>query len=255
MKQLMCDRLKKKLAAGEFCKGFHCSSSDPQLYEVAAVSGIDYVWIDTEHAAVNMESVLAGMMIVQAQGVSVIVRVAQCDPVLAKPYLDNGADGIVFPMVNTVEEAKLAVAACRYPPEGVRGFGPLRANGYGAMGAADQVAFADKQVMPIIQIEHYEAVKNLDGILSVEGIDYAVIGPMDLSASVGKVGQLDDPEVSGMLDTIFEKCKAHNVKVGVSTGPNRKLYDRCRARGAGFISMGNPYAFAKYGIEQWLFQD
>lgn len=255
MAQLMCDRLKKKLAAGEFCKGFHCSSSDLALYELAAISGIDYMWIDTEHAAVNMESVLHGMMIAQAHGVSAIVRVAQCDPVLAKPYLDNGADGIVFPMVNTAEEARLAVAACRYPLAGVRGFGPQRANAYGAVKAADQVSFGDKHVMPIIQIEHVDAVNNLDEILSVDGIDYAVIGPMDLSASVGKVGQMDDPEVSGMLDTIFAKCKEHNVKVGVSTGPNRALFDRCRAQGASFISMGNPYSFVKYGIEQWLFND
>jgi len=255
MAQLMCDRLKKKLEAGEFCKGFHCSSSDLALYELAATSGIDYVWIDTEHAAVNMESVLRGMMVAQAHGVSVIVRVAQCDPVLAKPYLDNGADGIVFPMVNTAEEARLAVAACRYPLAGVRGFGPQRANGYGAMKAADQIAYGDQHVMPIIQIEHVDAVNNLDEILSVEGVDYVVIGPMDLSASVGKIGRMDDPEVSGMLDTIFEKCRHYNVKVGVSTGPNRALFDRCRAQGAGFISMGNPYAFLKYGIEQWLFND
>ena len=255
MANLMCDRLKTKLDSGEFCKGFHCSSSDLALYEVAATTGIDYIWIDTEHAAISPESVQHGMMVAQALGVSVIVRVANCDPVLAKPYLDNGADGIVFPMVNTAEQARLAVAACRYPLAGVRGFGPQRANGYGAMGAAQQVAFGDKQVMPIIQIEHYEAVNNLDEILSVEGVEYAVIGPMDLSASVGKVGQLDDPEVSGMLDTIFAKCKEHNVKVGVSTGPNRKLYERSRAQGASFISMGNPYVFAKYGIDQWLFND
>lgn len=255
MAKIMCDHMRSKLEAGQLCKGIHCSSSDMTLFEQAALTGIDYVWIDTEHAAIHAESVLNGMMVLQGRGVSAIVRVPNCDPVLAKSYLDNGAEGIVFPMVNTAEQARLAVAACRYPPVGVRGFGPRRCYDYGDMSAAEQMEYANKHVMPIIQIEHYEAVNNLDEILSVEGVDYAVIGPMDLSASVGKVGQLEDPEVRGLLDTIFAKCKAHNVKIGVSTGPNRKLYEYCLAQGVDFISMGNPCSFLKYGIKQWLFND
>lgn len=255
MAQIMCDRMRSKLADGERCKGIHCSSSDMALYEIAALSGIDYVWIDTEHAAIHMENVVNAMMILQARGVSAIVRVASCDPVLAKPYLDNGADGIVFPMVNTAEQARLAVAACRYPLTGIRGFGPRRCNDYGAMNAAGQLAYADKHVMPIIQLEHCEAVKNLDEILSVEGVEYAVIGAMDLSASVGKTGQLDDPEVKGMLDTIFAKCKEHNVKIGLTTGPNRKLYEYCLKQGADFVSMGDPISCLENAIRQWLFND
>lgn len=255
MAKIMCDRMRSKLEAGETCRGIHCSSSDMTLYEAAALSGIDYVWIDTEHAAVNMESVLNGMMVLQGRGVSVIVRVPNCDPVLAKQYLDNGADGIVFPMINTAEQARTAVAACRYPSAGVRGFGPRRCYDYGEMGAAEQVEYANKHVMPIVQIEHYEAVANLDEILSVEGVEYAVIGPMDLSLSLGKVGQLEDPEVKGMLDTIFAKCRAHNVRVGVSTGPNRRLMDYSFEKGVDFISVGNPVAYLKYGIRQWLFND
>lgn len=255
MPRLMCDRMWNKLHAGEFCKGIHLSSSDMTLYELAAISGIDYVWIDTEHAAVNKESVLNGMMVLQANNVSAIVRVPSCDPIIVKTYLDNGADGIVFPMINTAEEARIAVEACRYAPLGIRGFGPRRCYDYGDMKAAEQVEYANKYVMPIVQIEHYKAMENLDEILSVEGVEYAVIGPMDLSLSVGKVGQLEDPEVKGMLETIFRKCKEHNVKVGVSSGPNRRLYDRSRELGADFISIGNPCSYLKYGIEQWLFND
>ena len=255
MATIMCDRMRSKMEAGQMCKGIHCSSADMTLYEVAALSGIDYVWLDTEHAAINMESILNGMMVLQGRGVSAIVRVANCDPVLAKTYLDNGADGIVFPMVCTAEQARLAVAACRYPPKGIRGFGPRRCYDYGNMPAAQQVEYADKHVMPIIQIEHVDAVNNLDEILAVEGVEYAVIGPMDLSLSVGKVGQLEDPEVKGMLDTIIDKCKARGVKIGLSTGPNRKLYEYCMEKKIDFISVGNPVSYLKRGIQQVLFND
>ncbi len=248
----MCPRLREKLDRGEFCRGVHVPSCDLNFYEIAALTGMDYVWIDTEHAASTRSSVVNGIIALQALGVSAIVRVPECDPVLAKPFLDNGADGIVFPMVNTPQQAALAVSACRYPPRGVRGFGPVRASDYGGMSATKQIAFADAHVMPIIQIEHHLAVEHLDEIFSVEGVEYAVIGPMDLSLSVGKAGQMDDTEVRGMLDAIFAGAKRHGMKVGFSMGLNKALYQYGRENGALFISAGNPYEFFKKGILDWM---
>lgn len=250
--RLMCGRMKEKLDRGEFCRGVHIPSSDLSFYEIAALADMDYVWIDTEHAAADRAVVRDGMMVLQARGISAIVRVPKCDAVLAKPFLDNGADGIVFPMVNSADEAAIAVAACRYPPQGTRGYGPLRASDFGMLPAGEQIAFANRQVMPIIQIEHHLAVERLDSILDVEGVAYAVIGPMDLSLSVGKPGQLDDPEVRQMLETIFAKCRSRGVKLGLSMGLDRALYDYGVANGALFISAGNPYAFFLKGMREWM---
>ena len=249
---LMCDRMKVKLDRGEFCRGVHIPSCDLNFYEIAALTGMDYVWIDTEHAASTRSSVVNGIIALQARGVSAVVRVRKCDAELAKPFLDNGADGIVFPMVNTPEQAAMAVAACRYPPRGTRGFGPVRANDYGGMDPIRQIAYADANVMPIIQIEHHLAVERLDAIFSVEGVSYAVIGPMDLSLSVGKPGRMNDPEVHGMLETIYEKARRYNVKLGLSMGLDRILYDDAKEHGALFISAGNPYEFFKRGILEWM---
>lgn len=248
----MCGHFKQKLASGEFCQGVHCSSNDVAFYEINALMGMDYVWIDTEHAAVSLPAIICGMSVLQARGVSAVIRIAKCDATLAKPYLDNGADGIVFPMVNTPEQAEIAVKACRYPPKGVRGYGPLRANAFGEMKAAEQIEFADDHVMPIIQIEHHIAIERLDEILSVDGVQYAVLGPMDLSLSVGKAGQLEDSEVIGMIKAAFDKCAKHNVKLGVSMGLDRRFFEYCSGLGAAFISAGNPYSFYKYALGEWL---
>ena len=248
----MCGHFKEKVDAGAFCRGVHCSTGDLAFYEISALMGVDYVWIDTEHAAMTMTSVVNGISLLQARGVSAIVRIAKCDETLAKPYLDNGADGIVFPMVNAPELAEIAVKACRYPPLGNRGFGPQRASAYGELNAAAQIEFANRHVMPIIQIEHRVAVAHLDEILRVEGVNYAVLGPMDLSLSVNKPGQLDDPEVADMIETVFEKCAAHQVKLGVSMGLDKRFFEYTKARGAVFISAGNPYSLYKYALDQWM---
>jgi 2-keto-3-deoxy-L-rhamnonate aldolase RhmA len=223
--------------------GVHCASADLAFYEMAGGLGYDFIWIDTEHAAMTMPMVLAGIMGANAGGCSAIVRIAKNDPVLAKPILEMGAQGIIFPMINTADEAETAVKACLYPPEGNRGYGPLRANQYGKVSPGEYADAANRDILKIIQIEHVNAVKNLEEILEVKGIDLIVCGPMDLSASVGKLGQLEDPLVAGLMNEIIEKCRITAIPYGISMGWNPALYKHWLSKGASLLSMGNPYIF------------
>ncbi len=238
-------RIDKVWGAGKPALGVHCVSADLAFYEIAGQVGYDFVWIDTEHAAITLPMVLNGIAATQANGASAIVRIAKNDPALAKPILEMGADGIIFPMINTAEEAEKAVRACLYPPEGDRGFGPLRANNYGEIDAQTFREKANREILKIIQIEHVDAVHNLDEILKVKGIDLIVCGPMDLSASINKLGMLKDPDVKMLMYTIIKKCKDAGVPFGISMGYNPALFEYWKSAGASFISMGNPYIYFK----------
>lgn len=228
---------------GDPAYGVHCVSADLAFYEIAGQAGCDFVWIDTEHAAITLPMVLSGIAATQSGGSAAIVRIAKNDPALAKPILEMGADGIIFPMINSPEEAERAVKACLYPPAGCRGFGPLRANQYGAVSPREYREEADKSIIKIIQIEHTDGVRALDEILEVKGIDLVVCGPMDLSASVNKLGMMKDPEVRALMDSIMYKCGAAGVPFGISVGYDLELRDYWKSKGASFLSMGNPYIF------------
>lgn len=232
--------------------GVHCASADLAFYEIAGLSGCDFVWIDTEHAAVTLPMVLSGIAAAQSSGAAAVVRIAKNDPALAKPILEMGADGVIFPMINSAEEAEQAVRACLYPPAGCRGFGPLRASQYGTIPPQKYREESDKTILKVIQIEHVDGVRALDEILEVKGIDLVVCGPMDLSASVNKLGMLKDPEVRALMDSIPQKCRAAGVPYGISMGYDPELRDHWKSMGASFLSMGNPYIFFRQMTAQIL---
>ncbi|HUS17532.1 MAG TPA: aldolase/citrate lyase family protein, partial [Chloroflexia bacterium] len=160
------------------------------------------------------------------------------DPVLIKPVLDIGADGVIIPLVRTVEDVRRAVAACRYPPAGVRGFGPRRASGYGELGGPDYVRLANETVICIVQIEHIEAANNLDAILQVPGLDGIVIGPNDLAGSMGFMGQPHHPEVQKVMEAIIATTIKTQVYAGVSVGGPPEYFADWIKRGVQWIGMG-----------------
>ena len=125
---------------------------------------------------------------------------------------------IGIPAVNSAEEARAAVRACRYPPQGVRGYGPRRGQWYGAVSQQEYLATADRQILVIVQIEHIDAVKNLEAILAVPGLDGICVGPNDLSGSMGKLGRSNDPEVVQAIESVIEKVRRTDLLLGVSTG-------------------------------------
>ena len=170
-------------------------------------------------------------------------------PVLAeapiKTALDLGVDGIIVPMVNTAEMAREAVAWSRYPPEGRRGIGLARAQGYG-LEFADYVQQANSRLAVVVQAEHIDAVDNIEEITAVEGLDAVFVGPYDLSASLGKTGEVDDPEVVEAIERVTRACRARGLALGyfgVSAQSVRPYIDRgfslvCTGTDAGFVTAG-----------------
>jgi 2-keto-3-deoxy-L-rhamnonate aldolase RhmA len=154
--------------------------------------------------------------------------------------LEAGPDGIIFPLVNTAEDARRCVEVCKYPPVGIRGYGPRRAQLYGHISDADFYKMANDSVMLIMQCERKESVDNLEEILAVPGVDGIIVGLNDLSASVDKFGQIDDPEVVDMVDQIMTKCKKAGKPFGVSLGYHFELAKFWIDNGASFVSMGFP---------------
>lgn len=129
-------KFRDKLRRGQLCLGSFITCTDPTITE-ALCSVSDFVWIDMEHNALSLEAVQAHLMATKGSDTTGLVRVPWNDPVLIKPVLDIGADGVVVPLVRTADDVRRAVAACRYPPEGIRGFGPRRASGYGRLGGPE----------------------------------------------------------------------------------------------------------------------
>jgi 2-dehydro-3-deoxyglucarate aldolase/4-hydroxy-2-oxoheptanedioate aldolase len=234
------NKLMEKLARGEKALGFHIQSRDIQMTEVIASLGFDYLWIDMEHSALQSTEVEDHLLAARCIGTPCLVRIPWNDPVLVKPILEMGPAGVIFPMIRSYEEAKKAVANCLYPPKGVRSFGPRYASRYGQIPVDEYLKQTEEDTMRIIQIEHVDAVSDLDRIVTVEGISAFIIGPMDLSASMGKLGKTHDPEFCSTIDTIVQKIHAAGKLVGLSYGLcGRDEIEWWHRRGMDFMSLAN----------------
>tara|TARA_B100000029_G_scaffold448535_1_gene471100 strand:+ start:763 stop:1536 length:774 start_codon:yes stop_codon:yes gene_type:complete len=207
----------EKIQNGQLCLGTCISLSDAQAVEALAPDA-DLLWIDTEHSSIPLDSIKTMMMAVKGTDTAALVRVPWNDPVLVKPVLDLGAHGIIFPMIRTADDVRQAVAACRYPPAGVRGFGPLRPLDYGRQDAIEFCDDADENIIVVVQIEQAEAVENIEEIVAVEGLTSLAFGPMDLSASLGHRGQPGHPAVEEAVKHVVQAAKAAGVATGVSIG-------------------------------------
>ena len=159
------DRFRQRMLDGKICVGPSISLSDPILSELAAEGGCDLVWYEMEHSCLDVRSLAAHLMALRGTQAAAVVRVAWNDAVIIKPILDLAPAAIVVPMVRTAEEARQAIRACRYPPDGERGFGPMR-NMHGIGSMQEYLEVAAQQIMVFVQIEHIDAVHNLDGILA-----------------------------------------------------------------------------------------
>lgn len=242
--------IREKMQRGEAVIGGHTFYTDPSITEAFGCHGFEFVWIDGEHSAFDKASTLSHIIAAAAADTASIVRVAWNDPVLVKPVLEMGPDGIIFPMVCTAEEARKAVAACMYPPKGVRGFGPRRANCYGAMSNEEYLDHTEKTFLRIVQIEHVEAVKNLREILDVEGIDFPLVGANDLSASIGHLGDTKHPEVRALCEEIVSICKERNQPLGVSLGAgDHEAIRYWISKGATFIGCGDDISYISMGSQ------
>ncbi|MGA6926895.1 MAG: aldolase/citrate lyase family protein [Desulfosarcina sp.] len=208
----MTHDFRKRLKRGDLLKGTLVSLSCPPVAELLARSGFDWLFIDGEHGPLSVGETQLLLQAAQPH-CPCVVRLAANDEMHVKQILDIGADGIIAPLVNDAETAERVVSWARYPPLGKRSVGIARAQGYGAA-FADYVAQANAQVAVIVQVEHIDAVANIASILDVVGIDGVFIGPYDLSASMGKPGQVDDADVRGQVETVRQACMKRGMPVG-----------------------------------------
>ncbi len=210
--------LKEKLKRGEVAIGAAITIPNPDVAEILANLGFDWLFIDMEHAPIDVKDVQMILQAIEYTNVTPIVRVPWNDPVIIKRVLDLGAMGIIVPWVNTKDEAIKAVSACKYPPKGIRGCGPRRAALYG-LKLKEYLAKADEEILVIVQIETKEAVNNLKEILTVEDLDATFVGPMDLSASYGLLGQPNHPKIKEIIRYIAECHRGTGVIPGIASSP------------------------------------
>jgi 2-keto-3-deoxy-L-rhamnonate aldolase RhmA len=210
-------KFREKIKRGHLCLGTVISLYDSTVSD-ALSSLFDFIWIDMEHNALTIEAVQNHIIATQASDCAAMVRVPSHDPAVIKTVLDIGADGIIVPNVRTPDEARLAVASCRYPPEGIRGFGPRRPSGYGRMGGPEFCKAANQAVIAITQIEHIDAIRDIDQILAIPGLDSIVFGPNDLSGSMGHMANPKHPDVVKAMETVFAKARKTNVAIGAGIG-------------------------------------
>ena len=217
-------KLVEKMEKKELTYGTVLTSGSPLMTEMMAMCGFDVLWLDMEHTANGVESTVANMMAARSGGTPAWVRVPWNDPVRVKPIIDMGADGIIFPFIRTVEEAQLAVDSMTFPPKGIRGYGPLRALDYGKITQEEFVNSTYRDCRRIIQIEHIDAVNNLEKIAAIEGIDAFIVGPNDLSGSIGKLGKMRDPEMMEIYRRVGSILKDSGKTAAIFTGGFNQEY-------------------------------
>lgn len=200
---------RKRLAEGRPLLGALLQMPLPEVAEIFATAGYDWLFVDLEHSAMDPRQALDLLVAVDSR-VPCVVRVPWNDEAAIKKVLDAGATGVIVPLVNTPEDARLAVGRCKYPPTGFRSVGITRAQRFD-LDFAGYMQRANDDIAVIVQIEHVDAVRNIDAILDVPGIDGVFVGPFDLSGSMGKPGRIDDPEVQSAIARVVEACGSRNL--------------------------------------------
>lgn len=235
-------------AAARPLAGMWVCSGSPLVAEICAGAGLDWLLIDAEHSPNGLEGILAQLQAVHGYPVKAVVRPPANDTVLIKQYLDLGVQSLLIPMVHTADDAAAAVSAAHYPPRGVRGVGSALARSARWNRIPDYLAAAGDTITVIVQIESREAVDNAAEIAAVDGIDAVFIGPSDLAASMGVLGQQEHPDVVAAVEHCIKVAKAAGKPVGVNAFAEATAR-RYLAAGVDFILVGADVAMLARGSE------
>ncbi|MDJ0317924.1 HpcH/HpaI aldolase family protein [Arthrobacter antibioticus] len=235
-------------AAGRPLAGMWVCSGSPLVAEICAGAGLDWLLVDAEHSPNGLEGILAQLQAVSGYPVTAVVRPPVNDTVIIKQYLDLGAQSLLIPMVHTADDARAAVAATRYPPQGVRGVGSALARSARWNRVPDYLARASDTVTVLVQIESSEAVGNIESIMAVDGVDAVFIGPSDLAASMGVLGQQEHPDVVAAVEHCITLAKAAGKPVGVNAF-GEATASRYLDAGVDFILTGADVALLARGSE------
>lgn len=198
--------LKGKLRKNILTIGSWITLADTSAAEVMAKSGFDWLTIDMEHSAITLDKAQELIRIIELIKVIPLVRVGENDSTIIKRVMDAGAHGVIVPMVNTREDAERAVASVKYPPDGKRGVGLARAQGYG-LEFDKYRKWVNANSIVVVQIEHIDSISNLEDILKTNGVDASIIGPYDLSASMGYPGEFERKELKYVVAEYLRICR------------------------------------------------
>jgi 2-dehydro-3-deoxyglucarate aldolase/4-hydroxy-2-oxoheptanedioate aldolase len=241
--------MRQKLRAGELVLGCGVSVADSVVTEALAPS-VDFVWIDLEHNSMSMESMLAHLIAARAGGCASIVRVPSSDVGWIKRVIDSGAEGIILPRAYSAKEVADFVSACRYPPQGTRGFGPRRPMQYGRLEQQAYLRQANQDLFVVAQVETVELVAEIDDVVKIDGLDSLVLGPQDLSGSMGRLGETTHPDVVAAMKLVAGKAKAAGKFIGAGAGANAAFARVLIDCGVQWLQAGNDFDHMIRGCER-----
>lgn len=235
--------LKAALQGKKTTIGSWISLGHPAIAEIMAGVGFEWLVVDLEHSAITLREAAELIRVIDLCGVVPLVRLSANDPVQIKRVMDAGSHGVIVPMVNSASEAEQAVAAVRYPPQGRRGVGLARAQGYGTAFESYR-EWLNRESIIIVQVEHIQAVDNLEAILAVEGVDGFIVGPYDLSGSLGVPGEFERPRLVEALGEIRRVAAQTKAAAGFHVVPPQpELVRQKLAEGYSFIAYSVDFLF------------
>ena len=243
MEQFNRKSLKKALKENKLSIGSWISLAHPAIAEIMSNAGFDWLTVDMEHSTITIREAEELIRIIDLKGKTALVRLTSNDANQIKRVMDAGAHGVIVPMVNSKEQAEAAVRAVKYPPAGTRGVGLARAQKYGA-GFEAYVKWLENESVVIAQIEHIDAINNLESILMTDGIDGTIIGPYDLSASMGKPGKFEDADVVEAIAHYERITRKLNKPLGYHVVPSDYIQVKERIKkGYSFIAFSADFLF------------
>ncbi|MFI4852098.1 MAG: HpcH/HpaI aldolase/citrate lyase family protein [Gimesia chilikensis] len=244
------NKIKTLLSQGEVALGVGMPDASEILAKLSVDTGVDFLWIDLEHRPYSVNEVKHIPIIARRAGCMPMIRVPGLDPIYFKKALDIGANTIMVPQINNAEEARLAVQYAKYPPEGTRGVSPDWTM-FMDFSFDDYLPHANEETAIVAQIESPEGIENIEEIASVDGIDVIFAGPMDLSASLGVIGQIQHPDLLKLLAEIPARAAKANKPAGITFAD----LDRCREaidQGYRFVNIGSIASLGGIGIRAIL---
>ena len=243
--------LKEKIKNKEKLIGTYTLLCDPAVLRIVGLLGYDAVWIDSEHSPINTETLFNEILTLRATGTPVFVRVPEDDLTATKRTLEMGIDAIIFPMVRSAEEAKRLISYTLYPPEGIRGFGPLGAIDYGIESAFEYLDSSKDTLCRFIQIENKSLIECLDEVLEIPYLDGFVFGPNDLAGSYGSIKNALSDEIAEIMREAISKIRAKGKYVIIASGGySDEVISHWAKFDADMIFAGADYEFIRDGAKK-----
>lgn len=241
--------LKRRLRAGDCLHGLWLGFADPYAAEIAATAGFDWLLIDGEHAPNDIRSMMAQLAVLEGKPSAAVLRLPDGDPTKIKQALDIGAQSVLIPMIESAEQAQACVRAALYPPQGVRGVGAALARAAKFGNITDYLATANQEILILLQVETQKGLDALDDILAVPGVDGVFIGPSDLAADMGYIGNVGaEPVQSAVMDAL-KKIRAAGLTAGI-LATSEPFVSNCRQAGANFIGVGIDITLFRQGLQK-----